>query len=44
MGGMLYEPKGQIEHATHDQSYYAHGWGREFGLNMMAYVPMFSEI
>ena len=44
MGGMLYEPEGRIEHASHDQTYLVHGWGRGRGLNIMACVSMFSEI
>ena len=28
MGGMLYEPEGRIEHATHDQTHLVRGWDR----------------
>ena len=44
MGGKLYEPERRIEHASHDQTYLVHGWGRWCGLNMMACVSMFSEV
>ncbi len=44
MGGKLYEPEGQIQHASHDQTYVVRGWGRGHGLNIMACVSMFSEI
>ena len=42
--GKLYEPEGQIECASHDQTYLVHGCGMGCGLNMMACVSMFSEI
>ena len=44
MAGKLYELEGQIELASHDQTYLVRGWGRECALNMMACVSMFNEI
>ena len=34
MGGKLYEREGQIEHASHDQTYLVHGQGRRGGLTI----------
>ena len=32
MGGMLYEPEGRIECASHDQTYLVHWQSRGYGL------------
>ena len=44
MGGKLYEPEGQIERASCEQTYLVHGRSRRCGLTMTAHSLCSAEI